>query len=37
MEFYAHAGKSVEIEVGGKRYARHAIATHFVEVGESYI
>ena len=37
MEFYANAGKSVEIEVGGKRYARHAIATHFVEVGESYI
>ena len=37
MEFYANAGKSVQIEVGGKTYARHAIATHFVEVGESYI
>ena len=37
MEFYANEGKSVQIEVNGKRYARHAIATHFVEVGESYI
>ena len=37
MEFYANKGKSVQIEVGGKHYARHAIATHFVEVGESYI
>ena len=37
MEFYANEGKNVEIEVGGTRYARHAIATHFVEVGESYI
>ena len=37
MEFYANEGKNVEIEVAGKRYARHAIATHFVEVGESYI
>ena len=25
------------IEAGGKKYARHAIATHFVQVGESYI
>ena len=37
MEFYANAGKSVQIGVKGKTYARHAIATHFVEVGESYI
>ena len=37
MEFYANEGKNVEIEVGGKRYARHAIATHFVEVGEDYV
>ncbi len=37
MEFYANKGKSVTIEVNGKTYARHAIATHFVEVGESYL
>lgn len=37
MEFYANAGKAVEVTAGGKRYARHAITTHFVEVGESYI
>ena len=37
MEFHANAGKAVEITVAGKRYARHAITTHFVEVGESYI
>lgn len=37
MEFTANEGKSVHIEVGGKTYARHAIATHFVQVGESYI
>ncbi len=37
MDFYANEGKSVNIEVGGKTYARHAITTHFVQVGESYI
>lgn len=37
MEFLANEGKSVDIEVGGKTYARHAIHTHFVNVGESYI
>lgn len=37
MEFHANAGKSVTVEVGGKTYARHAIVTHFVEVGESYL
>ena len=37
MEFRANEGKSVTIEVGGKAYARHAIQTHFVQVGESYI
>ena len=37
MEFHANEGKSVNIEVGGKTYARHAIQTHFVQVGESYI
>lgn len=37
MEFHANAGKAVEVTVAGKRYARHAITTHFVEVGESYL
>ena len=37
MEFRANEGKSVTIEVGGKTYARHAIQTHFVQVGESYV
>lgn len=37
MDFYANEGKSVTIEVKGKTYARHAISTHFVQVGESYI
>ena len=37
MEFRANEGKSVTIEVNGKTYARHAIQTHFVQVGESYI
>ena len=37
MEFRANEGKSVTIEVNGKTYARHAIQTHFVQVGESYV
>lgn len=37
MEFHANEGKSVTIQAGGKTYARHAIETHFVQVGESYI
>ena len=37
MEFYANEGKSVEIEVNGKTYLRHAIKTRFVKQGESYI
>ena len=37
MEFQANEGKAVLIEAGGKKYARHAIKTHFVQVGESYI
>ena len=36
-EFRANEGKNVNIEVGGKTYARHAIHTHFVQVGESYV
>ena len=37
MEFHANEGKSVTIEAMGKTWARHAITTHFVQVGESYI
>ena len=37
MEFQANEGKNVNIVVNGKTYARHAIQTHFVQVGESYV
>lgn len=37
MEFKANEGKNINIEAGGKTYARHAIETHFVQVGESYL
>lgn len=36
-DFHANPGKRIVIAVNGKTYARHAIATHFVQVGESYI
>lgn len=37
MEFISNEGKNVEIEVNGTVYMRHAIKTHFVKQGESYI
>ena len=37
MEFIANPKKNVEIEAGGRTYERHAIHTHFVEIGEDYI
>jgi len=37
MEFKANDKKKVEIEVDGVIYQRHAIKTHFVNIGESYI
>lgn len=37
MEFYANKGKDIYITVNGKKYARHAITTHFVQPGESYV
>lgn len=37
MDFYANEGKAVTIQANGKTYARHAITTHFVQVGENYI
>lgn len=37
MEFFANEGKSVEIEINGQKYLRHAIKTRFIQQGESYI
>lgn len=37
MEFQANENKDVEITVNGKIYMRHAIHTHFVQIGESYL
>ncbi len=36
MEFRANADKKVEIVSGGVLYKRHAIQTHFVQIGEDY-
>lgn len=36
-EFKANAGKQVEITVAGRTFARHAVPTHFVQVGEDYV
>jgi len=36
-EFKANEHKEVNIKVGGRTFARHAIPTHFVQVGESYV
>lgn len=37
MEFKALEGKNVEIQVGDNKYIRHAIETHYVQLGESYV
>ena len=37
MKLTANPRKNVEIEANGKIYERHAIHTHFVEIGEDYI
>lgn len=37
MEFKANDGKNVEIDVNGEKYLRHAIQTHYVQIGENYI
>lgn len=37
MEFKSNPGKNVEIEVNGEVYLRHAIETHYVQIGENYI
>ena len=37
MDFVANGSKNVEIETSTGVYLRHAIQTHFVEIGEDYI
>lgn len=37
MEFKSNENKNIEITVGNKKFKRHAIQTHFVQAGESYI
>ena len=37
MEFVANGKKNVAIETSTGVYLRHAIRTHFVEIGEDYI
>lgn len=37
MKFVSNKGKKVNITVGKKVFKRHAIKTHFVQIGESYI
>ena len=37
MECKTLEGKNVEIQVGENKYIRHAIQTHYVQLGESYI
>ncbi len=36
-EFVANEGKQVVIQVGDRKFARHAVHTHFVQIGESYL
>ena len=37
MEFRAGSGRNVIIEVNNEKYLRHAIETHYIQIGESYI
>lgn len=37
MEFKANPNKKIEIKVGDETYKRHAIETHYVQIGENYI
>lgn len=36
MEFKANENKNIEIKVGDETYSRHAIKTHYVQIGEDY-
>lgn len=37
MEFKALDGKNIEIEVNGEKFLRHAVKTHYIQLGEDYI
>lgn len=37
MEFFANEGKQVYIRVGDRLFARHAIQTRFVNIGDDYV
>ena len=37
MEFKTNPNKNVEIKVGENTYKRHAIETHYVQIGENYV
>ena len=37
MEFKALEGKNVEIEVNGEKFLRHAVETHYIQLGEDLI
>lgn len=37
MEYYANPQKRIEISAENRTFARHAIKTHFIEIGEDYI
>lgn len=37
MLFYSNPDKNIEIEALGKTYQRHAIKTHYIQIGEDYI
>ena len=37
MEFKALDGKNVEIEVNGEKFLRHAVETHYIQLGEDLI
>ena len=37
MQFQVNDSKNVTIQVGDRYFARNAIQTHFVQIGENYI
>ena len=37
MQFQVNDSKNVTIQVGDRYFARNAIQTHFVQIGEHYI
>jgi len=37
MEYFANPGKKIDVIVNNVLYKRHAIKTHFIEIGEPYL